>query len=87
MKILSDTFKIEATYDELLFMYEGMMKILDEMIEEREKLLEKNKGIPYNKECLFMIKDKQCHDLSIILGKNEEFLMKRGIKQGTTNKL
>lgn len=41
MKILSDTFKIEATYDELLFMYEGMMKILDEMIEERNKLLEK----------------------------------------------
>lgn len=46
MKILSDTFKIEATYDELLFMYEGMMKILDEIIEERKRLMEENKGIP-----------------------------------------
>lgn len=29
--ILSDTFKIEATYDELLFMYGGMMKAFDEI--------------------------------------------------------
>lgn len=71
MKILSDTFKIEATYDELLFMYEGMMKILDES--------------PSKNTEEWMRKDKQCHDLSIVLGKNEEFLRARGVEQVTTN--
>lgn len=38
MKILSDTFRIEATYDELIFMYEGMMKSLDELINPNRSL-------------------------------------------------
>lgn len=71
MKILSDTFKIEATYDELLFMYEGMMKSFDEIIES-------NGGIFGND---MIKKDDLCFELAIILGKKEEFLEKRKIQR------
>lgn len=77
MKILSDTFKIEATYDELLFMYDGMMKILNEEIEEKKKLIAEHKGIPCDREDLFYKMYEQCFELAIILGKKDEFLRKR----------
>ena len=67
MKILSDTFKIEATYDELLFMYEGMMKSFDEL---RDKL---NAGVVCDGEEIRK-KDEQCFELAVILGKKDEFL-------------
>lgn len=67
MKILSDTFKIEATYDELLFMYEGMMKSLDELINKRRV------GVLPDREEIRK-KDELCFELSIILGKKDEFL-------------
>lgn len=60
MKIISDKFKIEATYDELLFMYEGMMKMLDEA--------------PKKNTQEWLDKDRQCFELSIVLGKRDEFL-------------
>ncbi|MDE6492465.1 MAG: hypothetical protein K2L37_04880 [Lactobacillus sp.] len=63
MKMPSDKFKIEATYDELLFMYEGMMKILDEAPEKNTQE--------------WMDKDGQCFELSIVLGKRDEFLKLR----------
>lgn len=63
MQIISEKFKIEATYDELLFMYEGMMKILDEAPEKNTQE--------------WIDKDRQCFELSIVLGKRNEFLKLR----------
>ncbi len=70
MKILSDTFRIEATYDELIFMYEGMMKSLDELINKCRT------GVIPDKEEIRK-KDELCFELAIILGKKDEFLEKR----------
>ncbi len=77
MKILSDTFKIEATYDELLFMYEGMMKIFNEKIDENRKLKAEHKVVPCDRDGSFRKMDEQCFDLAIILGKKDEFLEER----------
>lgn len=62
-------FKIEVTYDELLFMYEGMMKAFDEMPDKFDDygcLKEEARK-----------KDEQLFELSITLGKKDEFLKKR----------
>lgn len=63
MKITSDTFKIEVTYNELLFMYKGMLKALDEM--------------PNKHTQEFMDKDRQCFELAVILGKQDEFIAQK----------
>lgn len=69
MKIFSDAFRIEATYDELLFMYEGMMKAFDEMPDKFDDY-----GC-FKEEA--QRKDEQLFELSITLGKKDEFLKKR----------
>lgn len=60
MKILSDTYKIEVTHDELILIYDAMMKLLAE--------------IPEKNTDEFCIKRDQCFEISVVLGKKDDFL-------------
>lgn len=59
MKILSDTYKIEVTHDELLLIYDAMMKVLAE--------------IPEKNTNEFRLKRDQCFEISVVLGKKDDF--------------